>query len=72
MLDYLDLSYLDLFTPVTPHDKPESLLSTLLVPRGFDTLEYSKVKATSVSVRLRIYSVRLRTVNSVPSETLDF
>ena len=48
-----------------PLDKQDSLISTLLVPRGFDTLEYSKVKATLVSVRLQIYSVRLRTANNV-------
>ena len=49
-----------------PLDKQDSLISTLLVPRGFDTLEYSKVKATLVSVRLQIYSVRLRTANKEP------
>ena len=39
--------------------------SRFIVPRGFDTLEYSKVKVTSVSVRLRSNSFRLRGANKL-------
>ena len=39
-LDYLDLLIWTSLLPSYPRDKQESLLSTLLVPRGFDILEY--------------------------------
>ena len=57
--------FMSFYKPGVTRDKQESLLITLLVPHGFDTLEYSRVKATSVSVRLQIYSVRLRTANNL-------
>ena len=37
-------------------DEPEPVDSALTFPSEYDTLEYSWVKATAVSVRLRIYS----------------
>ena len=37
-------------------DEPEPVDSALTFPSGYDTLEYSWVKGTAVSMRLRIYS----------------
>ena len=39
--------------------QPEPVGSVLTFPSGYDTLEYSWVKATAVSVRLRILFVML-------------
>ena len=47
-------------------DEPE-LDNVLTFPSGYDTLEYSLVKATSVSVRLRILFVMLQNTNALPS-----
>jgi len=38
-----------------------------MFPSGYDTLEYSWVKATSVSVRLRILFVTLQNTSALPS-----
>ena len=45
-------------------DEPELVDSALTFPSGYDTLEYSWVKATAVSVRLRILFVMLQSTNS--------
>ena len=42
----------------------EPIDSVLTFPNGYDTLEYSWVKATAVSVRLRILFVTLQNTNS--------
>ena len=42
-----------------PLDEPEPVDSVLTFPSGYDTLEYSWVKATAVSVHLRILFVTL-------------
>ena len=44
-------------------DKPELVDSVLTFTSGYDTLEYSWVKATAVSVRLRILFVTLQNTN---------
>ena len=41
-------------------DEPEPIDSVLTLLNGYDTLEYSWVKATAVSVRLRISFVTLQ------------
>ena len=38
-----------------------------MFPSGYDTLEYSWVKATSVSVRLRILFMTLQNTSALPS-----
>ena len=43
--------------------QPESVGSVLTFPSGYDTLEYSRVKATAVSVHLRILFVMLQSTN---------
>ena len=43
--------------------QPEPVGSVLTFPSGYDTLEYSWVKATAVSVRLRILFVTLQNTN---------
>ena len=43
--------------------QPEPVGSVLMFPSGYDTLEYSWVKATTVSVRLRILFVTLQNTN---------
>ena len=48
---------------VLGHPKPVG--SVLTLPSGYDTLEYSWVKATVVFVRLRILFVTLQNTNSV-------
>ena len=50
-------------------DEPKPVDSALTFPSGYDTLEYSWVKATAVSVRLRIYLWRYKvpTVALTPS-----
>ena len=47
-------------------DEPEPIDSVLTFLSGYDTLEYSWVKATAVSVRLRILFVTLQNTNSCP------
>ena len=44
-------------------DEPEAVDSVLTFPSGYNTLEYSWVKATAVSVRLRILFVTLQSTN---------
>ena len=44
--------------------QPESVDSVLTFPSGYDTLEYSWVKATAVSVHLRILFVTLQSTNN--------
>ena len=46
-------------------DEPEPVGSVLTFPSGYDTLEYSWVKATAVSVRLRILFVTLQNTNKI-------
>ena len=50
-------------------DEPEPVDSILTFLSGYDTLEYSWVKATAVSVRLRILFVTLQNTNSGEGET---
>ena len=45
--------------------QPELVGSVLTFPSGYDTLEYSWVKATAVSVRLRILFVMLQSTNKL-------
>ena len=45
-------------------DEPEPVDSALMFPSGYDTLEYSWVKATTVSVRMRILFVMLQSTNN--------
>ena len=45
-------------------DQPESVDSVLTFLSGYDTLKYSWVKATTVSVRLRILFVTLQSINN--------
>ena len=52
-------------------DEPEPVDSVLTFPSGYDTLEYSSVKAKAVSVRLRILFVTLQNTNSVIGEVTD-
>ena len=42
---------------------PEPIDSALMFPSGYDTLEYSWMKATAVSVRLQILFVTLQNTN---------
>ena len=44
--------------------QPEPVGSVLMFPSGYDTLEYSWVKATAVSVRLQILFVMLQNTNT--------
>ena len=44
---------------------PEPVDSALMFPSGYDTLEYSWVKATAVSVRLQILFVTLQNTNKL-------
>ena len=46
-------------------DEPEPIDSVLTFLHGYDTLEYSWVKATAVSVRLRILFVTLQSTNKL-------
>ena len=46
-------------------DEPEPVDSVLTFLSGYDTLEYSGVKATVVSVRLRILFVTLQNTNKL-------
>ena len=46
-------------------DEPEPVDSVLTFLSGYDTLEYSWVKATAVSVRLRILFVTLQNTNKL-------
>ena len=46
-------------------DEPEPVDSVLLFLSGYDTLEYSWVKATVVSVRLRILFATLQDINKL-------
>ena len=43
----------------------ESIDSALTFPSGYDTLEYSWVKATAVSVRLQILFVTFQNTNKL-------
>ena len=45
----------------------EPVGSVLMFPSGYDTLEYSWVKATAVSVCLRILFVTLQNTNKLSS-----
>ena len=45
--------------------QPEPVDSVLTFPSGYDTLEYSWVKATAVSVRLQILFMMLQSTNSL-------
>jgi len=47
--------------------QPEPIGSVLTFPSGYDTLEYSWVKATTVSVRLWILFVTLQNTNNTLS-----
>ena len=47
-------------------DEPKPVDSALTFPSGYDTLEYYWVKATAVSVRLRILFVTLQNTNALP------
>jgi len=51
--------------------QPEPVGSVLTFPSGYDTLEYSWVKATAVSVRLRILFVMLQNTNTSLLSWLD-
>ena len=46
-------------------DEPEPVDSVLTFLSGYDTLEYSWVKATAVSARLRILLVMLQNTNKL-------
>ena len=46
-------------------DEPEPVDSVLTFLSGYDTLEYSWVKATAVSVRLRVLFVMLQNTNKL-------
>ena len=46
-------------------DEPEPVGSVLTFLSGYDALEYSWVKATAVSVRLRILFVTLQSINKL-------
>ena len=48
-------------------DEPELVDSVLTFLSGYDTLEYSWVKDTTVSVRLRILFVMLQSTNKLSS-----
>ena len=48
-----------------PLDEPEPVDRVLTFLSGYDTLEYSWVKATAVSVRLQILFVRLQNTNKL-------
>ena len=48
-----------------PFDEPKPVDSVLMFPSGYNTLEYSRVKATAVSVRLRISFVMLQSTNKL-------
>ena len=50
-------------------DEPKPIDSVLTFLSGYDTLKYSWVKATAVSVRLRILFVTLQNTNSGEGET---
>ena len=45
--------------------QPEPVDSVLTFPSGYDILEYSWVKATAVSVHLRILFVMLQNTNTL-------
>ena len=47
-------------------DEPEPVDSVLTFLNGYDTLEYSWVKATAVSIRLQILFVTLQNTNNSP------
>ena len=46
-------------------DEPEPVDSVLTFLSGYDTLQYTWVKATAVSVRLRILFVTLQSTNKL-------
>ena len=46
-------------------DEPELIDSALTFPNGYNTLEYSWVKAIAVSVRLLILFVTLQSTNKL-------
>ena len=46
-------------------DEPEPVDSVLTFLSGYDTMEYSWVKPTAVSVRLRILFVALQSTNKL-------
>ena len=46
-------------------DEPKPIDSAVTFLSGYDTLEYSYVKATAVSVRLRILFVALQSTNKL-------
>ena len=52
-------------------DEPEPVDSVLTFPSGYDTLEYSWVKATAVSVRLQILFVTLQGTNIRPGTNVQ-
>ena len=58
----ISLSFLFLLVCVSL-DEPKPIDSVLTFLCGYDTLEYSWVKATAVSVRLRILFVMLQSTN---------
>ena len=51
--------------PVCVLGQPEPVDSVLTFPSGYDTLEYSWVKAIAVSVHLRILFVTLQNTNKL-------
>src|SRR6185312_12078405 len=59
------MSFLSSYTNVCVLGQPEPVGSVLTFPSGYDTLEYSWVKATTVSVRLRILFVTLQNTNKL-------
>src|SRR6185312_3041782 len=59
------MSFLSSYTSVCVLGQHEPVGSVLTFPSGYDTLEHSWVKATAVSVRLRILFVMLQNTNKL-------
>src|SRR6185312_1035892 len=59
------MSFLSSYTNVCVLGQPKPVGSVLTFPSGYGTLEYSWVKATAVSVRLRILFVTLQNTNKL-------
>ena len=53
------------YTSVCIIGQPEPVDSVLTFPSGYDTLKYSWVKATAVSVHLRILFMTLQSTNNL-------
>ena len=52
-------------------DEPEPVDSVLMFLSGYDTLEYSWVKVTAVSVRLQILFVTLQSTNKLSGAVVE-